>query len=290
MKKILSILLVVAMVACMSVSVFAADTKTEFVKVASYDFSNTTGLKGFTAEYKGENKCNAAAAEVADGVIVDGKYVMGTMGFIVDKQFDATKGIKVTLDVTLDTSKIAGSPWVQGIVTIVNPDGKAADLFALTGEEFEHSYDAYNLNLQGGGKAFQQKTTAYNADTGANDAVWGGDGADLVSAEESVKTFAVEMIVVPTESGADYTLKVDGETMPIPNGVSFANYLSNDMIVMLGGSVFGDYPANVTVDNVNIYTMQEVEQTTNAPQTGVATIALAVVAMLSGAYVVSKKH
>lgn len=298
MKKILSILLVVAMIACMSVSVFAAET-TEFVKVASFDFSNTTGLKGFTATYPGaDTKCNIAASDVLDGVIVDGQFITGKMGFVVDHTIDASKGIKVTFDAKFDFDKIAGSPWWQGILTFLNADGKDAEVLAMTGEEFAHSFDAYYINYQGGGKNFQAHTGCLNDEKKANDVVWGGDPADL----ESGTKYAVEITILPAADGkVDLTIKVDGEKVALPNLeaegaeiTQFSNILSEKTILMIGGTTYGDYPYYLEMDNVNVYTMQTVQAGNNenpdAPQTGIATIALAVVAMLSGAYVVSKKH
>lgn len=297
MKKIFSILLVVAMIACMSVSVFAAET-TEFVKVASFDFSNTTGLKGFKANWVGDNKCNIAAAEVEEGVIVDGQFITGKMGFVVDHTIDASKGIKVTFDAKFDFNKKVGDPWWQGILTFLNADGKDAEVLAMTGEEFEHSFDAYYINYQGGGKNFQAHTGCLNDETKGNEVVWGGDPADL----ESGTKYAVEITILPaTEEGkVDLTIKVDGEEVPLPNyggekmPEKFANLLSEKTILMIGGTAYGDYPYYLEMDNVNVYTMQTVQAGNNenpdAPQTGIATIALAVVAMLSGAYVVSKKH
>ena len=288
MKKILVIALAALMLAVMAVPAFAAQTA--FVEVASFDFSDTEGLKGYTASWVGDNKCNAAASEVLDGAIVDGQFVMGTMAFIMDETVDASKGIKITMDATLDLNKISGQPWWQAIVSVVDPDGKADQFLALSGEEFEQSFDTYYLNLQGGGKNFQVHTGALNDETLGNDVVWGGDAADIISEEEPVKTFAVEFIIVPNDAqGADVTIKVDGEAIELPNNPEFANYLSETALVTIGGTHYSDYPANVTVDNVVVYTMQEVEEG-SAPVTGVATIALAIAAIASGAYIVSKKH
>lgn len=279
MKKILSLVLAVAMIAVMSVSVFAADPS--FVETYSFDFSDTNGLKGFTASYVADNKYNAVASDVVDGAIVDGAFVMGSMGFMVAEPIKAADGIKVTFDAVLDFDKITGNPWFQGILTFVNTDGHADELLALTGEEKEQSFDAYYLNFAGNGKNFQAHTSVLNDSTLGNDTVWGGDPAELVSGQK----YAVEYIILPTENGADVTIKVDGEVVDMPNNPEFANLLTDELVLMIGATHFGDYPASITVDNVKVYTMQE-----EAAQTGFATVALAVVAMVSGAYVVSKKH
>ncbi len=284
MKKILSLVMVVIMLSCFATATSAAEM--EFVEVASFDFSNADGLKGFTASWPNNDLlCNAAAADVSASV-VDGAYVMGTAGFVVDEVIDATNGIKVTMDVTLDATKIGGQPWFQGIASIFNADGKSAEFLALSGEEFEHSFDAYYLNLKGNGKHFQAHTGDLGEGATGNNVVWGGDVAeDLVSDETPTATVAVEYIVLPTETGATIQILVDGVDIGLPNNPEIANFLTDEMLVTIGATHYGDYPLNVTVDNVVISTMQE-----KAPQTGFATIALAIVALGSGAYIVSKKH
>lgn len=290
MKKILSLVMVVVMLSCFATATSAAEM--EFVEVASFDFSNTDGLKGFTASWVGDTKFNAAAAEVADGVIVDGAYVMGTMGFVVDEVIDATNGIKIAMDVTLDATKIGGDSWWKAIASFINADGKSAEFLALTGEEVEHSFDVYYLNLKGNGKHLQAHTGELGEGATGNAVVWGGDVAeDLVSDETPTATVAVEFIVLPAETGATVQILVDGVDIGLPNNPEIANFLSDEMLVTIGASHYSDYPPNVTVDNVVISTMQEVvDEPSDAPQTGFATIALAIVAIGSGAYIVSKKH
>ncbi len=285
MKKILALVMVVAMLACFATATSAAEMK--FVEEASFDFSTTEGLKGYTASWPGNDlMCNAAAAEVAEGVIVDGAFVAGTMGFVVDEVFDATNGIKIKMDITIDKTKVGGSPWFQGVASFFNADGKSAEFLALAGEEFEHSYDAYYLNYKGSGTHFQAHTGDLGEGATGNNVVWGGDVAeDLVTDDAPTWSGTVEFIVVPAETGATVTILVDGVDIGLPNNPEFANFLSDEMLVTIGATHYGDYALASTIDNVVIYTMQE-----EATQTGFATVALAIVAIGSGAYIVSKKH
>ena len=285
MKKILSLVLVLAMIAAMSVSVFAAQTA--FVEVASYDFSNTEGLKGYTATWPGVvEQSNATEVDMTANV-VDGKLVTGNGAFVADSTIDGTNGVKITYDVVFDSTQVVegDQPWNWNLVNVVSMAGATEDFLALDGSAtFTEGFGGYYNHMKNIASHVQFKFMGVGVGE-----VWGGDPAENL---ENGKTYAVEFAIVPAEEGVTVTFKVDGADVGLPNNPELIpNLLSDEMLVFIGGTVYGDMPKGVQIDNVKVYTMQEVQNTeTGAPQTGVATVVLAVAAMLSGAYIVSKKH
>ncbi len=131
--------------------------------------------------------------------------------------------------------------------------------------------------------------TYYNTETGAT--VF---ASDIVDANEDGDTWddfraayadaTVDATVERTATTMVFTYKVTGA-----NGVTFTHTATQTFPEDLGATYvfFGCDGSEVSVTPVEA---AETPVEPNAPQTGIATIALAVVAMISGAYIVSKKH
>ena len=94
--------------------------------------------------------------------------------------------------------------------------------------------------------------------------------------------------------GADHgtVVSVNGEekgTFAQPDGydLTIANCIGENPVVQIGKANWGEYSDGLVIDEVTIAATYASE---TASQTGFATIALAIAAIGSGAYIVSKKH
>ena len=232
MKRILVIALAVAMIAVMSVSVFAAE-------------SEEVVCGGWWTEW-------SQAYEITDEALV--------------------------LDIHHTSS---GSDNWDSIVTIFSNVYTDGTVDPNTDKETTGytEYVVFRADSYGWGNAYVAGScTSTIVDTDENGDTWDNFRAIMADCD-IVATYE------KTETGLKLTYDITGA-----NGESFVYTATADCDTSAGLYVFftGEECTMTVAPHVEEETPEQGE--TNAPQTGVATVVLAVVAMLSGAYIVSKKH
>ncbi len=253
MKKILALIMAVAMIATFATVIMAAD---EEKVVAKYTFDNG---KDEGLEQVGEN------ATFADGTV--------TLG--ADTYFKAPINLKGATSVTVSLK--------------VKPTGKTAWPFEITSVE-KHTYpkEHYLGALLNADLTVERYANPEEKNARPGNVFISGIGTEMV-----------EIVIV---YGADGSTKVsvNGEekgTFTQPDGydLSIANCVGENPVLSIGHANWGEFSDGLVVDEVVVSatfasTSDEPSKEPSAPPTGFATIALAVAAIASGAYVVSKKN
>ena len=255
MKKILALVMVVAMLACFASLTSAAAPADQ---IAWYGFDgNDAGLT-----VNGEN------VTYADGV--------ATLG-------DATY---FTSDVAL-----AGVEELTVAFRVMTTDTDANWPFEITSEE-SHSWpnEHYIGVLLNSGFTVERYNNAGARATAATGTIVTGEWMDMVCvfpADGSIIVYinGEEIVNIPQTEGYD---------------LAIANCIGETPVLDIGQANWGEYSAGTSFDTFAVYsralsadevaTALEQAEAAEAPQTGFATAALAVVAVLSGAYIVTKKH
>ncbi len=259
MKKILALVMVVAMLACFATVANAAAPEGQ-IAYYTFDAADEAGLT-----VNGDN------ATYADGAV--------TLG-------DATY---LTADIDL-----SGVTAMTVALKVKITDTDANWGFEITSEE-AHSWPAeHYIGCLLNGSAVIERYN--NTDGRPNSA----------SATIAVDEW-VELVVVLPEDGS-IVLYADGaEVANVPQTEGFdlaiANCIGETPVFQIGKANWGEgeYAAGTSIDTFAVYntalSADEVATALEAPaadeeaaQTGFATVALAIVAIGSGAYIVSKKH
>ena len=171
----------------------------------------------------------------------------------------------------------------DGIVAVfsnVYTDGTSAPNEAGAADGYAE-YVVFRADSYGWGNAYVAGScTATTVDANEDGDVW-DDFRGIMADCDIVATFE------KTETGLKLTYDVTGA-----NGASFVYTATADCDTSAGLYVFftGEECTYTIAPHVEAPVETPDQGTTDAPQTGVATIALAVVAIASGAYIVSKKH
>ncbi len=263
MKKILVIALAALMLAVMAVPAFAATPEGQ---IAYYDFDDETGLTK-----NGDN------VTIADGVVTLGAQSWLETEIDLAGVTEVTVAFKVKFPATSPnwafeiTSQEEHASWVNGgtpesylgalyngsLVVERYHNGRLGSVSgAFTADEWHEVVCVFSAD---------EKTTVY-----VDGALFGEYDPTADGSEEG--RFAIANCV-----GETPTLKI-GKANWV--GGEYADGTSVDTLVV--------YNKALTANEVATALEEAVEE--EAPVTGVATIVLAVVAMLSGAYIVSKKH
>ena len=267
MKKILVIALAALMLAIMAVPAFAAAPEGQ---IAYYTFDGND--EGLTAH--GEN------FEYADGTVTLGAESYYTADVEVTGLTEMTIAFKAKIaDVN------SGGKWV----------------IEMTSEEAHAWPDEHYIGCFLDGW--------YHIERYGQEGM--GNRPAAVAGDSAGATLEWHEYVAVFNADGSTTLYIDGaEAMTVPQSdgydLAIANCVGENPVVQIGKANWGsgEYSIGLSIDTIAIYNkalsanevataFEEAEAPAeggDAPQTGVATIALAVVAMLSGAYIVSKKH
>ncbi len=227
-KKIFAAFLAATMMLASAFTTFAADG---YETVKEFTFDDATGLKGFTAGWTSDDRYNLVPADVK---VAGGAFKpAGEYGALMEGTFDGSKGFRITATISMPADvNAAGNPWFKSIVTVVN-------IAAVVGEEKVEAFNSYSLNSSGNAQGYQAHAHT-NTIGGEAGHTWGGDAPNV----EFNKEHVVTMLVVPNADGNTCTvaMTVDGKFYPIPNGNagSFPNYLSQNMSVIIGSTMYGD--------------------------------------------------
>ncbi len=281
MKKILALIMAIAMVACFASVVMAADSNV----VARFTFTNGKD-EGLT-----ENGSNFTYA--------NGAVTLGAESYL-----------------TADASALKGLTAMTIAMKVKGPasdTGKAAWVYEISSEDQhswpkEHYLGMYYDNKDNPGKFSAQRYS--NPD---------GRPADANKMEYNPDAF-MSIVVVYPEDGSIIVYADGTEVANVPQtegfDLSLAGCIGENPHFQIGKANWenGEYAEGVTLSELVVYntalTAEEAAAITyeadeasapattpsqggdkpTAPQTGFATIALAIAAIGSGAYIVSKKH
>ncbi len=251
MRKFLALIMAVAMIATLASVVFAADTKTVSV---TYTFD--------------ENKADAGLTEHGTVTYADGKATFGADGWLES-------------DIDL---KGATSLKVTAVVKAPEDKGPTAWIFDCTSQE-SHPWpnEAYAALL-------------FNKDEGGNLKAELFNGTGRPSNEGELKNLPItaDFMTIVGEFKADGTVvvSVDGTEVanvaaPADKDLTLVNCIGENPVFMIAHANWnaGEFSNGMVLDSISIEA-----EVPAAPQTGFATIALAIAALASGAYVVCKKH
>lgn len=254
MKKILALVMVVAMLACFASVTSAAAPAGQ---IAWYGFDgNDAGL--------------TANGEVT---YADGVATLGADGwFLSDVDLKGAEELTVAYKVLVSEPEHAN--WA----------------FEITSEE-SHSWpnEHYLGVLLNTGFTVERYNNAGARPANATGTIVAGEWFEMVCvypADGSIIVYVdgVEVANVPQTEGYD---------------LAIANCIGETPALQIGKANWGEYSNGASFDTLAVYnralTADEVATAleapaADAPQTGFATVALAVVAVLSGAYIVTKKH
>ena len=250
MRKFLALVMVAAMMATFASVAFAEDTV-----VATYTFDEGKADAGLTEN--GENFTYA-----------DGTVTLGAESYFTsDVDLKGAESVTVTMK--------------------VKPTGSTAWPIEITSEE-SHAYptEHYLGVLLNADLTAERYANPAEKNARPGNVVVSGIGTDMVEIQ----------IVWGADNGT--VVYVNGEekgTFAQPDGydLTIANCIGENPVVQIGKANWGEYSDGLVIDEVTIaatYAADGAEDGETASQTGFATIALAIAAIGSGAYIVSKKH
>ena len=214
-----------------------------------------------------DNKADEGLTEYGTVTYADGMATFGADGYLrAPLDLTGATAVKVTVKLTPPTD-VAGARWI----------------FDITSDEKHNDIDKYMAAY------FNSKNDYIDGE-----AYGGGARPDHTWVAVATPTEPIEFVYAYDETTRTVTTTVNGEggdnaskVLPDDGRFTIANMAGENPFIQLGKANWGDgeFANTLVIDEVTV------EVTTgSAPQTGFATIALAIAAVASGAYVVSKKH
>ncbi len=274
MKKILALVMTAAMLLCFASVVMAETAPAGQIAWYGFDSAEEAGL---TAH--GDNLTYA-----------DGTVKFGAASWLT-ADVDLADLTEITIAVKIKATYVTPQ-WVFEIGSQANHIG------AEGGEAYLGS-----LLKNDGVIAFEAFSGGRINDGASNDAY--ATGVDATAWHEVVFTYANGVSTIYVDGVKACAENENGHVHTMPEGTTqtLAECIGSTPEFKLGRANWGDageFAVDMELDTVAVYNTALTEsdlanalvkyEEPEAPQTGVATVALAVVAMLSGAYIVSKKH
>lgn len=214
--------------------------------LTKFDFTKESSVfNGYHASFMGEYKYqfNAAEPDFSGGVLNP-----STAPVYYKEKIDASNGLQICFDVKIDSAHAIQSAWFHTLASLIDVSDPNTRIAADGTTVTACSANTFNLKSTADSSSVQLHYQSGNV------VQWGGDCETLADGVHHIV-----WTLTPDKNGVLCSVEIDGKNPKQNSSLLLKGVnLSDQMMLLLGGSIYGDYYFN-ELYNVEIYHYVPVE-------------------------------